>query len=104
MRLCADLLRRLRSLFRAGREDAETRQELHLHLDMETEKNVSAGMDPREAHRQACVRLGGADGIREAVRDARGLRPLEDLLSDLGRGLRRGMRGCGGAPGSRSRW
>ena len=80
MRRCADLLRRLRSLFRAGREDAETRQELHLHLEMETEKNVSGGMDPREARRQACLRLGGADGIREAVRDARGLRPLEDLL------------------------
>ena len=99
MRLCADLLRRLRSLFRAGREDAETRQELHLHLEMETEKNVSAGMDPREARRQACVRLGGADGIREAVREARGLRPLEDLLSDLGRGLRRGMRGLRRSPG-----
>ena len=99
MRLCADLLRRLRSLFRAGREDAETRQELRLHLEMETEKNVSGGMDPREAHRQACVRLGGADGIREAVRDARGLRPLEDLLSDLGRGLRRGMRGLRRSPG-----
>ena len=99
MRLCADLLRRLRSLFRAGREDAETRQELRLHLDMETEKNVSAGMDPREAHRQACVRLGGADGIREAVRDARGLRPLEDLLGDLGRGMRRGMRGLRRSPG-----
>ena len=99
MRLCADLLRRLRSLFRAGREDAETRQELRLHLEMETEKNVSAGMDPREAHRQACLRLGGADGIREAVRDARGLRPLEDLLSDLGRGIRRGMRGLRRSPG-----
>ena len=99
MKLCADLLRRLRSLFRAGREDAETRQELRLHLEMETEKNVSGGMDPREAHRQACVRLGGADGIREAVRDARGLRPLEDLFSDLGRGMRRGMRGLRRSPG-----
>ena len=99
MRLWADMLRRLRSLFRAGREDAETRQELRLHLEMETEKNVSAGMNPREAHRQACVRLGGADGIREAVRDARGLRPLEDLLSDLGRGMRRGMRGLRRSPG-----
>ena len=99
MRRCADLLRRLLSLFRAGREDAETRQELRLHIEMETEKNVSAGMDPREAHRQACLRLGGADGIREAVRDARGLRPLEDLLGDLGRGMRRGMRGLRRSPG-----
>ena len=39
---------------------------------METEKNLRAGLDPREARRRAHVRLGGVDAIREAVRDARG--------------------------------
>jgi predicted permease len=86
------LARRLRSLFRRGREDAETQDELRFHLEMETEKNLRAGLDPREARRRAHVRLGGVDAIREAVRDARGARPLEDLVRDLGytvRGLRR---------------
>ena len=86
------LVRRLRGLFRRGREDAETRDELRFHLEMEAEKNLRAGMDPREARRRACARLGGVDAVREAVRDARGGRPLEDLVRDLGyavRGLRR---------------
>ena len=88
----AALVRRLRGLFRRGREDAETQDELRFHLEMETEKNLRAGTDPGEARRRAHVRLGGADAIREAVRDARGWRRLEDLVRDVGyalRGLRR---------------
>ena len=86
------LLRRLRSFFHRRREDAETQDELRFHLEMETEKNLRAGMHPGEARRRAHVRLGGADAIREAVRDARGWRRLEDLVRDVGyalRGLRR---------------
>ena len=88
----AALVRRLRGLFRRGREDAETQDELRFHLEMETEKNLRAGLDPGEARRRAHVRLGGADAIREAVRDARGWRRLDDLVRDVGyafRGLRR---------------
>ena len=84
--------RRLRSLARGGREDAEMHQELRFHLDMETEKNVAAGMDVREARRRAHLHLGGMTPIQEAVRDARGVRPLSDMLRDVGltiRSLRR---------------
>ena len=91
----AALARRFRSLFRRGHEDAETQYELRFHLEMETEKNLRAGMDPREARRRAHVRLGGADAIREAVRDARGARPLEDLARDLGYALRGARRNPG---------
>ena len=86
------LARRLRSFFHRGREDAQTQEELRFHLELETEKNLRAGMDPGEARRRAHVRLGGADAIREAVRDARGWRRPEDLVRDVGyalRGLRR---------------
>ncbi len=88
MNLLADLISRLRSLFRRGREDAETREELRFHLEMEAEKNERGGMTPDEARRQARLRLGGVGAIREAVRDARGGRPLEDLLRDFGYALR----------------
>jgi hypothetical protein len=70
--LLTNLARRLCGLFRGGREDAETREELQFHLEMEAEKNLRAGMDAREARRRAHVRLGGVDAIREAARDARG--------------------------------
>ena len=85
-------LRRLRSLLRGGREDVEMQEELRVHLDMETQKNLAVGMDPREARRQAHLRLGGMAPIQEAVRDARGVRPLSEALRDLGltvRSLRR---------------
>ena len=99
MSLLASLVRRLvarlRSLFRGGREDAEAQEELRFHLEMETEKNLRAGMTPREARRQAHVRLGGVDAIREAVRDARGGRPLEDLVRDFGYALRIARRSPG---------
>ena len=89
------LVRWFRGLFRGGREEAETRDELRFHLEMETEKNLRAGMDPREARRHAHVRLGGVDAIREAVRDARGGRPLEDLVRDIGHALRNARRSPG---------
>ena len=95
MNLLANLAARLRSLFRRGREDAETREELRFHLEMETEKNVRAGMDPREARRRAHARLGGVEAVREAVRDVRGRRPVEDLLRDLGYALRGARRNPG---------
>ena len=92
MGMLTEWLRRLRSLLRGGREDAEMQQELRFHLDMETEKNLAAGMGAREARRQAHLRLGAMTPIQEAVRDARGVRPLSDMLRDLGltvRSLRR---------------
>ena len=95
MSLLNTMVRPFRGLFRRRREDAETQDELRFHLEMETEKNLRAGMDPREARRQAHVRLGGVDAIREAVRDARGGRLLEDLVRDLGYALRGARRNPG---------
>ena len=83
-----DLITRLRSLLRREREDAETEEELRFHVEMETARNLRAGMAPEEARRQAHLRLGSTEAIREAVRDARGGRPLEDLLRDCAYALR----------------
>ncbi|MCY3842350.1 MAG: ABC transporter permease [Acidobacteria bacterium] len=92
MRPLRGLAARLRPLLRRRREDAETEAELRFHLEMEAEKNRRAGLPPREAHRQAHVRLGGTEAIREAVRDARGARPIEDLIRDLGYAFRAARR------------
>ena len=92
MRMVAGVLARLRGLLRRGREDDETAEELRFHLEMETAKNVRAGMPPDEARRQAHLRLGGVDAIREAVRDEHGTRPVEDLVRDLRHALRSARR------------
>lgn len=80
---------------RRGREDDETAEELRFHLEMEARKNLRAGMEPGEARRQAHLRLGGVEAIREAVRDARGTRPLEDMVRDLRYALRGARRNPG---------
>ena len=76
MNLLANLAARLRSVFRRGREDAETREELQFHLEMETEKNLRAGMDPREARRRGARapgrRRGRPRGGPGRARDAAG--------------------------------
>jgi putative ABC transport system permease protein len=68
--------------------ERELQEELHFHIDKETEKNIKAGMDPAEARRVALVRFGGVEQVKEQVREERGVRPLEDLLADLRHALR----------------
>jgi len=83
---------RLRLLL--ARRDAEARmdEEFRLHIELETEKNIREGMDPREARRQALLAFGGVEFYKEQMRDGRGGRWLEDLTRDLrhaARGLSR---------------
>ena len=59
--------------------DAEMRH----HLECETAEYVRHGMAPDEARRRAVRDFGGVDAVKEAARDARGGRSLEDLVLDL---------------------
>ena len=75
--------RRIRSF---GRRDAMERgldEEIRFHLDQQTEKNLRAGMTRDEARRQAFVKFGGIDRVKESTRDE--FRPglLEDSMRDL---------------------
>lgn len=63
--------------------DDELREELESHLEMLTEDNVAAGMEPAEARRAARLALGNPAVVAELHRDARGLPSLESLLQDL---------------------
>jgi predicted permease len=75
-------------LFRKDRVEQELDEELRFHLEKEIDKNVRAGMAPREARRLAHLRFGGVEQVKERVREERGVRPLEDLLKDVGYALR----------------
>jgi predicted permease len=92
MKRFAGISERLRALFSRRRMDAELAEELDFHLEMETRKNIQAGMDPKEARRKARLAFGGVDRFEEETRAERGTRPVEDLLRDLrfaARSLRR---------------
>ena len=79
---------RLRSLRSQGRLESELDAELGHHLELETEKNVRAGMSPDAARRAARISLGGVDQIKEQARDAWGAGALEGLRQDVRYGLR----------------
>ena len=65
----------LRALFRAGAVEGELTAELRHHIELETEKNVRAGMDPVRARRKAVIDFGGEERYKEQTRDARATRP-----------------------------
>lgn len=88
MSFIAELRERVMALLFRGREDAALDEELRFHLEKEVEANVARGMSPEEARRRAAITLGGVEQTREAVRDERGTRLLEDLARDFRYALR----------------
>ena len=81
-------LRRLRALFRKDALDREMSDEMRAHLEIQTDKNLAAGMPPDEARFAALRQFGGVEQIKEQVRDERGLPWLEHLVRDLRFSLR----------------
>jgi len=63
--------------------DDEMAEELRYHIEMETEKNIRAGMRAGEARRRALVAFGGVERFKEKTREERGFRPLEDFIRDV---------------------
>ena len=73
----------LGGLFSRGRFNAEMEDELQMHLELRTEKNIAAGLSPQEAHYAALRDFGGVDQIKERARDQRNVAWVEHLLRDL---------------------
>src|SRR6476646_261030 len=83
-----DLLLRLRALLVWSRVEHELDEELRFHIEMQTRKNVMAGMNAREAARRTRVQFGGVEQAKENCRDARGIGWIETLLQDVRYALR----------------
>ncbi len=84
----ADVLRRLRSLGRRTELEDGLDDEIRFHVEQQTEKNRRAGMTPDEARRQALIRFGGVEQVRERTRDEFRAAPIENLARDVRYGLR----------------
>ena len=74
---------RLLEWLHRGRADADLRDELASHVDHLTDEYIRRGRTPAEARRAALLDFGGIEPAREAVRDRRGLRPLDTLARDV---------------------
>ena len=68
--------------------ESRLREEIAEHIAMATEENLRAGLDPIEARRQAMLKFGGVESMKEKYRDERTLPWLEHLVQDLRFALR----------------
>jgi predicted permease len=80
--------RRLRALARKDAVERELDEELAFHLEMETAKNLRAGMAPEEARRRAAITFGGVERFKEEVRDSRRLGWTTGMSLDFRLGAR----------------
>ena len=79
---------RLASLTTRRAQDERLREEIDEHIAMQTAENIRAGLSPVEARRQALVKFGGVEAIKQDYRAARGLLLIENLVQDVRFALR----------------
>jgi predicted permease len=83
MRFLRRFLIRLSNFATRRSADQRLREEIAEHLAFQTEENLRAGMSPAEARRQAALKFGAAEAIRERHHDEQSLPFIENLLFDL---------------------
>src|SRR5271170_5393325 len=88
MRFLRRFFIRLSNFATRRRADQRLREEMAEHVALQTEENLRAGMPPVEARRQAALKLGAAQAIREHHNAEQGLPLAENFLFDLRYALR----------------
>jgi putative ABC transport system permease protein len=73
---------RLTASITRGRDERRLREEIEEHLVQQTAENIRAGLSPNEARRQAVLKFGAVEEVKEHYRDQTGLPILEHLLHD----------------------
>ena len=68
---------------RGGKMNERLREEIEEHLALQTAENLRAGLSPVEARRQAMLKFGGVEAMKEEYRAARGLLFVETLVQDV---------------------
>jgi predicted permease len=86
---------RLSNLATRRRGDQRLQEEIAEHLAFQIEENLSAGMSPAEARRQARLKLGAGEAIREEHHAEQSIPLIENLLFDLRYAVRMLLRSPG---------
>ena len=79
----------VRNLFSSRHRERDLDQEIESHLEMLTDEYLEAGMTPDEARRAARAEVGGADRVKERVREVRIGNWLHCFVSDCRYSIRR---------------
>jgi len=88
MRFLRRLLARLTNFATGRQDDKRLREEMEEHLAQQTAENLRAGMTPAEARRQAVLKFGAVQAVRENYHAEQGLPLMENLLQDTRYALR----------------
>jgi predicted permease len=88
MNIWRNLRNAARAIFHARKLDAEMDEEMCSHIEMRTQANIEAGMNPEEARFAALRQFGWTESIKETCRDDRGVSWIENLGQDLRYGAR----------------
>ena len=94
MRRLRALWKRFRGTFGPHQSGDDFDAELERHIDEATSDGLRTGISEAEARRQAILRLGGSEQVRQSRRDRATLPLIENVLRDLRyalRGLRRNL-------------
>lgn len=89
MKTLRRFVRRMTSWTSTHRDEERLRMEIEEHLAFQIEDNLRAGLSPDEARRQAMLKFGGIEAMKEEYRERLGLPALETLLQDTRYALRR---------------
>jgi predicted permease len=83
MRALRRFLQRVVNVVTRRTHDERLREEIEGHITLQTAENLRAGLSPVEARRQAMLKFGGVEAMKQDYRAERGLVFIENLLGDL---------------------
>ena len=88
MRFLRRFLARFANFAIRRKTDQRLREEMEDHLARQSEENLRAGMAPAEARRQAVLKFGAAEALRQEYHSEQGLPFIDNLLQDVRFALR----------------
>jgi predicted permease len=83
MRLLKRLFARLRNLASRQSDDQRFLEEMEEHVSRQTEENLRSGVAPAEARRQAVLKFGAVEAIREQYHAEKSLPFVESIVQDV---------------------
>jgi predicted permease len=77
------LTARLRNLLTRQTDQERFLEEMEEHISRQTEENLRSGISPTEARRQALLKFGAVEAIREQYHSEKSLPLIESVFSDI---------------------
>jgi putative ABC transport system permease protein len=84
-----------RNWFRRGDVDADLDAEVRAFVEMSAEEDAARGVRPEEARRRALAEMGGAERLKQQVREWRAGAGIESVTQDLRFGVRQVVKSPG---------